>query len=368
VVLFALWPALWLGWRWLGRRESGRQPWPRGAAQLAGVLLLGLYLLNLGYLFDGSFRPLGEFRFHSRAFRGPGDGDGPGNRFAGTWLGRLPVPLPRDYLRGIDVQKKDFESNKISYLRGEWRQGGWWYYYLYALAVKVPLGSWAVLLLALGLRLGRRGGPGPWRDELVLLAPAALVLALASWQTGINRHLRYVLPAFPLAFAWAGQAAPRALAGGWKPAALLGAALAWAGCSSLWVYPHSLAYFNELAGGPRGGHAHLLHSNIDWGQDLLFLKRWADDHPEARPLWLEQGGFLDPAHAGLDTAPPPAEPRPGWYAISVTWLHSPTKWYPRLLRFRPVATAGYSTYIYHLDSGQANELRRELGLGELPGP
>lgn len=43
--------------------------------------------------------------------------------------------------------------------------------------------------------------------------------------------------------------------------------------SSLSVYPHQLAYFNELAGGPKSGYKHLLHSNLEWGQDLLFLFR-----------------------------------------------------------------------------------------------
>jgi hypothetical protein len=62
--------------------------------------------------------------------------------------------------------------------------------------------------------------------------------------------------------------------------------LLWSIASSLGVYPHSLSYFNELVGGPANGHAHLLDSNIDWGQDLLLLKEWLDAHPEASPLGL----------------------------------------------------------------------------------
>ncbi|MFG0334682.1 MAG: hypothetical protein ACF8TS_15100, partial [Maioricimonas sp. JB049] len=49
--------------------------------------------------------------------------------------------------------------------------------------------------------------------------------------------------------------------------------------SSLRVYPHQLAYFNELAGGPENGWRHLLGSNLDWGQDFLFLARWLDSIP-----------------------------------------------------------------------------------------
>lgn len=44
--------------------------------------------------------------------------------------------------------------------------------------------------------------------------------------------------------------------------------------STLRVYPHQLAYFNETAGGPRNGFHHLLHSSVDSGQDLLLVKDW----------------------------------------------------------------------------------------------
>jgi hypothetical protein len=45
----------------------------------------------------------------------------------------------------------------------------------------------------------------------------------------------------------------------------------WLVASSLWIYPHSLSYFNEAIGGPLNGAEHLLGSNLDWGQDLRYL-------------------------------------------------------------------------------------------------
>lgn len=45
--------------------------------------------------------------------------------------------------------------------------------------------------------------------------------------------------------------------------------------SSLWIYPHSLSYFNEFVGGPLNGAEHLLGSNLDWGQDLRYVQQWA---------------------------------------------------------------------------------------------
>jgi hypothetical protein len=52
--------------------------------------------------------------------------------------------------------------------------------------------------------------------------------------------------------------------------------LCWLAASSLWVYPHSLSYFNEAAGGPLRGAEHLLGSNSDWGQDEFYRDKMLD--------------------------------------------------------------------------------------------
>ena len=65
--------------------------------------------------------------------------------------------------------------------------------------------------------------------------------------------------------------------------------LLWSITSSLWIYPHSLSYFNETIGGPLNGPEHLLGSNVDWGQDLRYIL-WSmdvkefDTKPENRRL------------------------------------------------------------------------------------
>ncbi|SFI64882.1 ArnT family glycosyltransferase [Planctomicrobium piriforme] len=259
IMLFGLWPLLWLCWLWTEHRSriSASQipptdsPRPctqgRGAGgegsndqaarlvshtssvltqftQLVGILLLGLYVLNLGYGFDGSFTRLKDFTFVSKAFTGLKEAGDPGNRFHASVLGNLPVPFPKQYLRGVDLQKKDFEHyGQPSYLRGEWKQGGWWYYYLYGLAVKTPHGSQAILLLSfvtLAVYWHRsRSTPGGEarfipsashvrpRDLLALsLAPLTL-LVLVSSQLEFNHHVRYVLPVLGFAYVFAGVTA-----------------------------------------------------------------------------------------------------------------------------------------------------------------
>ncbi len=395
VLLAPLWVISWFVYR-ARKPDRAVAGWRTEALQMGTAFLLALYLLNAGYGFEGFGTRLGRFWFVSRALTAEGPSGQRANRFAGTAVADLPVPLPRNYVQGIDVQKRDFEAGFRSYLRGEWQTEGWWYYYFYALAVKAPLGTLLVFGLAALSCLLRAPVPCGWRDELVLLLPGATVLGFVSSQTGFNHHLRYVLPALPFLFIWAGRATAYRGRFLWCWAVAIGMGTGAAAVSSLAVYPHSMSYFNEAAGGPLRGPEHLVDSNVDWGQDLLYLRDWLKDHPEARPLGLAYFGFIDPRAAGIEfTLPPrgpvaPADlmpprceqfgPRPGWFAVSVSLLrgmHYPVAdgagrdeyvdgpWYGYFLRSRPVARAGYSIWIYHLDEVECDRIRAELGLPPL---
>jgi hypothetical protein len=76
------------------------------------------------------------------------------------------------------------------------------------------------------------------------------------------------------------------------PATLVASLGAWLVASSLWIYPHSLSYFNESIGGPMKGPDHLLGSNVDWGQNVISLKAWTWQQLGEQPLVLAYfGGF-----------------------------------------------------------------------------
>jgi hypothetical protein len=57
--------------------------------------------------------------------------------------------------------------------------------------------------------------------------------------------------------------------------------------------------------------------------------------------------------------PPANEPQPGWYALSVNYLYDREKQYRYFLHFEPIATAGYSIYIYHLTQDDVHNLHRK---------
>ncbi len=146
--------------------------------------------------------------------------------------------------------------------------------------------------------------------------------------------------------------------------------MVWFVAGSLWIYPHSLSYFNELVGGPTRGPRHLLGSNVDWGQDLRYLGWFLDElqaRGEQRRLLLAYSGMYDPADA--DCRFPKASSveslenadlRGAMLAISVNTLFGgsgPTRGgmlvgerlLERLRARPPRAMAGYSIWIYDQD-------------------
>lgn len=402
VVLLAILPAMWAG---LAIREgrSGLSGARRAALQLILVLGAGLAALNAGYAFDGSFTRLGQFTFVSRVLAGadsPADGGAGGNRFCGSWLGLLPVPVPRDYLLGMDIQKLDFEAGLESYLCGKWSQRGWWYYYLVCASLKIPLGTCILLLLALCSRLRscfRRSGwrcrrnmakkedyaPRRYRrvGEALILVTVVAILALVSSQTGVNRHFRYMLPAMPFLFIAIGGSAPPRRAPHEMRHRIFISLLLLSLVSGLGVWPHSMSYFNELAGGPLRGHRYLVDSNIDWGQDILYLERWCSRNPSIDVLYTlfrnsyaselfhdahikRLGGSgadirlvsLDLGHDLLTREGPLV----GWYAASIHRLCEPACRHAYLLDLEPYARVGYSVWIWHVTSADADKIKSLL--------
>ncbi|MDB5342883.1 MAG: family glycosyltransferase, 4-amino-4-deoxy-L-arabinose transferase [Schlesneria sp.] len=365
IILFVLWPVIWLCWYW-----QMRTAFRKSAVQCAAISLIALYVLNSGYAWEGSFCRLGDFRFVSTTLGGMEAHAVPGNRFRESLLASLPLPVPANYVKGIDVQRYDFERGKWSYLRGEQRFGGWYYYYLYALTVKLPLGTLLLTAISAFTLVCVSRYRQDVRHDFILLAPAIAIIIVVSSQTGFNRYLRYVLPAAPFIYIFASRVGMECARSSLLLRRTSEAAVFCVIVASVSTYPHSLSYFNLLAGGPAGGPAHLLDANIDWGQDLFELKRIVEQHPEMGTIRLAYFGIIEPrlAHFPHEILKPIHEEdgdatrlaiAPGWYAISVNHVHGyryrdgDIPIYTHFKALTPKYMAGYSIYIYHITESYA---------------
>ena len=300
IMLYILWPLLWLVYRVQNSRSNsvgecgagGVRKWwlLRDGMLILIMLMLSVNIINAGYAFRGTGTPLEDFPFVSQALSKPllkGETIAAGNRFTGTWVGKLPVPLPRDYLLGLDVQKGDLEFfSQPSFLRGVWKKRGWWYYYIYGLGVKVPVGIWALLIYSMVARCqsGRIGCV----DELIPASIGLAVLCAVSAHTAFNIHLRYAFPSLAIGLVLAGRAVCVRKRGLLHMIVLcLCVSDVIFGC--LFVYPEQLSHFNWLAGGSSNGASHLRGSSIDWCQDIgsaiQFAREVADR--EGTPVYLD---------------------------------------------------------------------------------
>ena len=275
----------------------------------------------------------------------------------------FPLPIPAasvidDLIRLRQVNRGGWPSFLLGHLQGSRR----WYYYLATILFKTPPPSLFLFAVAsAGVVIKRR----LIRQLPLWLFPGAYFLF--NVVNGFNIGHRHLLPVLPFGFVLAGQVIPLVydrLRVAW--AKLCGLLLiAWYLGVSLWIYPDYLAYFNLFAGGPARGYQVLLDSNLDWGQDLVQLRRYMEEKG-LDEVWLSAMGLTDPARYGIRYRKLPdwenkeiqpdfhyLNPDPGVYVIGATLLQgvylpnlSTFDWF---LRREPIDQIGYSMLVYRVE-------------------
>jgi 4-amino-4-deoxy-L-arabinose transferase-like glycosyltransferase len=267
---------------------------------------------------------------------------------------------PTPYFKGIQFQVAHASGGHSAFLVGKYSIQGWWYYYLVTFLVKTPVAVLVLLGIVCAATRRRPSAGGSGRTREWMLAPfPVMVFALFSVQHQALGY-RYILPILPFLYVYLGRLT---FLRSCRARALAVAALLYYAGTSLAIHPHYLAYFNELAGGPKNGYKVLVDSNLDWGQDLKGLGAYAD-RMGIRDLTLVYFGTDTPARYGIPVGrfynlysglEPPLEFPPettGVFAISATELqgvynenHHVFDW---LKGKTPVARIGYSIFVYRL--------------------
>jgi dolichyl-phosphate-mannose-protein mannosyltransferase len=264
----------------------------------------------------------------------------------------LCCPAP-EFARGMIQLRRANTQNRRSYLLGRPSFGGRWEFFPVALAVKTPL---PFLLLA---GLGAVGLTRLSRASRLAAAPVigAAAVLLTAIPANLNIGLRHILPIYPMLAVCAGVGIDSL----WKrrehPSMrrLVAAGLTgWLVFESVGAHPDYLPYFNQLA--RRHPEQVLVDSDLDWGQDLGRMV----DTLRARKIqhvWITYHGTVDLTTQGL---PPFTVLKPdtvvrGWIAASIYKIQlgdhgGSLSGFAWLRRYTPVARAGHSMFLYHIDT------------------
>jgi hypothetical protein len=267
--------------------------------------------------------------------------------------------LPQSYLAGF-LYTAAATAGHPSFLMGEVRLRGWWYYFPAAFLFKTALATLIAIVLAAALWVFPPRPRDPWTISSLALAP--VLYTFAAVHSGLDLGLRHIFPVYPFLYIFLGITAARALQIFGKAIVpilivlLLGLAV-----ESFSAFPDYIPFFNIAVGGSRGGVKLLGDSNIDWGQELPNLAIWQRRNPEYQ-LMLYYSGTGDPRYYGIQYANLPGSFSPTdqtrysgqkpYWAISViafqgTYLNAKARSFYEPFRYRqPTQILGGCIYLY----------------------
>lgn len=278
-----------------------------------------------------------------------------------VYAAKTPILRPyAQYLTGLFMVFQRVSGGNTTYFLGEVNNQAWKYYFPVIYLIKEPLAFHILTLIAFLYGLKRiRKMSFPVFASLLFIA----IYWIASINGNLNIGVRHLLPVFPFTIFLVAGGIGKLLEGRYLKTRylLLSGLIAWQAWSVASVYPHFLAYFNELAGGPDNGYKYAVDSNLDWGQDLKRLARWVEKNniPEIKIAYFGGG---DPKYYLGDKAKYFSweKPQKGWIAVSATLLqggrgkpapgfNQPTGFFDWLNQYPLQEKIGYSIFIYRIE-------------------
>ena len=301
-----------------------------------------------------------------------------------------------EYFLGVSMVYLRVDGGNTAYFFGNVANTAWKQYFPVVFALKVPAAL--LVLLSLTTLLYIKQGWRKYRmnhlwsssgqiisghfTEVALLIFIAFYWGL-SIMGNLNIGVRHIIPTLPFMYILIAGAMHRWVEtplyiSGKNPLAFMGAMFAalvkkwvkglvlvllmlWYIGSSLAVYPHYLAYFNEFAGGPSGGHRYVVDSNLDWGQDLGRLASYVAENNIEKINVFYFGGSKPEFYLGDTFVPyyPDKGPVTGWLAVSATLLKEgqatairgytgSTTHFNWLKAYEPVTVIGHSIFVFHI--------------------
>lgn len=298
------------------------------------------------------------------------------------WLSTKPIFRPfSQYLLGVLLAINRSTTGHTTYFLGEISAAGWRNYFPVIYLIKEHL-TFHILTLITLLYIAWLIKKPFWINtfqriknwikshfpEFVMLTFLGIYW-LISLTSKLNIGIRHLLPVFPFTMILVSVVICNYWLKGQNlkiKSTLVGILLLWQVISLISIYPHFLAYFNELAEGPNQGYIYTVNSNLDWGQDLKRLKKWVEKN-KIEKIYLDYFGGGDPKYYLKEKYLPwwgqkdPNEFEKGNYlavsathlqggrAVSVKEFEEDSSYYRWLDIYQPIKKIGYSIFVYYID-------------------
>ena len=410
---------LWQNWPEIAFYQRKKEAWSRffkAVGGLIAILAVGYLLVYLVYLPQNINYPKEKQKTDTEtllaSFAG---GPDPDWQTCKSWSGSLgrqirclanidiwmttqPVfkPLAQYALGALMVTQRSSAGN-TGYFLGQVSAGGWHNYFPTVFAIKEPIPSLLLLLIALGsgfVRLVKsiseksrwpRFCGWVWQHFSEFSAICFVIFYWAtSLRSPLNIGFRHLLPTLPLTYFLVGYEIKKWWCGEYRQffpsrwaeikyyfkkfgglllkTTVIGILLLWYLAETISIAPNFIAYFNELVGGAQNGYKYVVDSNLDWGQDLKKLAAFVKENKINKIKVDYFGGGSPQYYLGEKFEPwSSSKGRPeanSWLAVSLTFLQNsqgqPVPGFDRktedsyswLQGEKPFSRIGYSIFIY----------------------
>ena len=206
----------------------------------------------------------------------------------------IPI-LPESYIYGLTKLFQRSNDGHSAFLIGKYSTQGWWYYFIVAFMIKTPI---PIIILLFFLLICYKKFPRKYPTIILSLLPIGIFFIITSTQH-INIGIRHILPIYPFIYLLIGGLSSIKLHNLQLINFILTCLIIWHVYNAYSIYPHHLAFFNELIGGPKNGYKYLVDSNLDWGQDLPGLNKYME-RKKISKINLSYFGCSNPSYYNID--------------------------------------------------------------------
>jgi len=271
-------------------------------------------------------------------------------------FGLKDIPVPgASSLAAYATQFKHTVGGHSQYFMGSYTNHGIWYYYVFLYLIKTPIALLA--LFCISLLLFTRLRAKQYKDELTLILPAVIFLFISSFIVRLNLGLRHTLIVFLFLIVFSAKVFQFKKYDNRIIPIIIICLLGWYAFTTITIAPSYIAYFNEFVT-PEKAPLYVIDDSIDWGQDLINLKYYMQDH-DIESIKLRYAGFEKPEYRNITYEKLGCEPTEGILAVSVNALYGGRFWYEGTQRIdrecyawlraeEPIDRIGYSIYVYNI--------------------